>query len=216
MKEILDKTEMDDEWKNEYTGRAGILDDRYNPFTPDTSISLSDQEGLEQWISLNDVESNEINVEMQAENTTNAAMLTDSGMEELEKDDSTVNNPVAANESSNIIHPADTARSTDAATTASATMVTTVAAPSSTVAVPSQSEKNIFETDELENLSNENKSKDDSTVNNPVAANESLIVIRPATDIMVTSNAAISTVAGTEELEKVSNKNYKQGWLHHE
>jgi hypothetical protein len=48
MKEILDKTEMDDEWKNEYTGRAGILDDRYNPFTPDTSISLSDQEGLEQ------------------------------------------------------------------------------------------------------------------------------------------------------------------------
>ena len=76
------------------------------------------------------------------------------GMEKLEKvsnknkckDDSTVNNPVAANESSNVIRPAadititkNAARSTDAATTASATMVTTVATPTTTDAAASQS-----------------------------------------------------------------------------
>jgi hypothetical protein len=57
MKEILDKTEIDDEWKKAYTGRGGIPDDRYNPFTPDASVSLSDQEGLEQNNSLDDVKS---------------------------------------------------------------------------------------------------------------------------------------------------------------
>ncbi len=40
MKEILDKTESDDEWKNAYTGRGGIPNDRCNPFTPDASVSL--------------------------------------------------------------------------------------------------------------------------------------------------------------------------------
>ncbi len=45
----------------------------------------------------------------------------------------------------------------------------------------------------MEKVSNENKSKDDTTVNNPVAANESSNVIRPATDFTVTTNAAIST-----------------------
>ena len=50
-KEILDKTESDDEWKYAYTGRGGIPDDRYNPFTPDASVS-SDQEGSEQKILL--------------------------------------------------------------------------------------------------------------------------------------------------------------------
>ncbi len=44
MREILDKTESDDEWKNAYTGRGGIPDDRCNPFTSDASVSLSDQE----------------------------------------------------------------------------------------------------------------------------------------------------------------------------
>ncbi len=43
MKETLDKTESDDEWKNTYMGRGGIPDDRCNPFTPDASVSLSDQ-----------------------------------------------------------------------------------------------------------------------------------------------------------------------------
>ncbi len=65
MKEILDKTESDDEWKNVYMGRGGIPDDRCNPFTPDASVSLLDQEGLEQNISLDDVESSESNAEMQ-------------------------------------------------------------------------------------------------------------------------------------------------------
>ncbi len=41
MKEILDKTESDDEWKNAYTVRGSIPDDRCNPFTPDASVSLS-------------------------------------------------------------------------------------------------------------------------------------------------------------------------------
>ncbi len=112
--------------------------------------------------------------------------------EELEKvsnknksyDDSTVNNPVAANESSNVIRPV-------------AGITVTTNATISTDAG----------TGELEKVSNENKSKDDSTVNNPVAAKESSNVIRPAADITVTTNAAISTDAGTEELEKVSNKN---------
>ncbi len=47
MKEILDKTESDDEWKNVYMGRGGIPNDRCNQFTPDASVSLSDQEGSE-------------------------------------------------------------------------------------------------------------------------------------------------------------------------
>ena len=83
--------------------------------------------------------------------TTNAAISTDAGTEELEKvsntnkskDDSTVNNPVAANERSNVICPAaditvitNAARSTDAATTASATMLTMVAAPTTLVLPP--------------------------------------------------------------------------------
>ncbi len=38
MKEILDKTENDDEWKNAYTGSGGIPDDRCNPFTPDRAF----------------------------------------------------------------------------------------------------------------------------------------------------------------------------------
>ncbi len=59
----------------------------------------------------------------------------------------------------------------------------------------------------MEKVSNQNKSDDDSTVNNPVAANESSNLIRPVAGITVTTNAAISTDAGTEELEKVSNKN---------
>jgi hypothetical protein len=42
MKEILDKPESDDKWKNAYTGRGGIPNERSNPFTPDTSVSLSD------------------------------------------------------------------------------------------------------------------------------------------------------------------------------
>jgi hypothetical protein len=86
--------------------------------------------------------------------TTNAVISTDAGTEELEKvsnenkckDDSTVNNPVAANESSNVIRPAaditvttNAARSTDAATTASATMVTMVAAPTTADAAALQS-----------------------------------------------------------------------------
>ncbi len=49
----------------------------------------------------------------------------------------------------------------------------------------------------MEKVSNENKSKNDTTVNNPVAANESLNVIRPAADITVTTNAARSTDAAT-------------------
>jgi hypothetical protein len=59
----------------------------------------------------------------------------------------------------------------------------------------------------LEKVSNENKSNDDSTMNNPVVANESSNVIRPVAGITVTTNAAISTDAGTEELEKVRYKN---------
>ncbi len=59
----------------------------------------------------------------------------------------------------------------------------------------------------MEKVSNKNKSKDDSTVNNPIVANESTNVIRPVAGITVTTNAAISTDAGTEESEKVSNKN---------
>ena len=57
-----------------------------------------------------------------------------------------MNNPVAANESSNVIRPAaditvttNATRSTDAATTASATMLTTVAAPTTADAATSQS-----------------------------------------------------------------------------
>ncbi len=74
MKEILDNTESDDEWKNAYTGRGGIPDDRCNPFTPDASVSLSDQDGLEKYISLDDVESSESNAEMQVDNTTPATI----------------------------------------------------------------------------------------------------------------------------------------------
>jgi hypothetical protein len=74
MKEILDKTESNDEWKNAYTVRGGIPDDGYNPFTPDASVSLLDQEGSEQYISLDDVESNENNAEMQVDNTTPATI----------------------------------------------------------------------------------------------------------------------------------------------
>ena len=59
----------------------------------------------------------------------------------------------------------------------------------------------------MEKVSNKNKSNDDSTVNNPVVANESSNVKRPVAGITVTINAAMSTDAGTEELEKVSNKN---------
>ncbi len=50
----------------------------------------------------------------------------------------------------------------------------------------------------MEKVSNENKSNDDSTVNNPVAANVSSNVICPVAGITVTTNAAISTDAGTE------------------
>ncbi len=99
-------------------------------------------------------------------------------------DDSTVNNPVAANESSNVIHPV------------AGITVTTNAAISTDAG-----------TEELEKVSNKNKSNDDSTVNNLVAANEITNVIRPVAGITVTTNAAISTDAGTEKLEKVSNKN---------
>ncbi len=67
--------------------------------------------------------------------------------------------------------------------------------------------KNIVGTKELKKVSNENKSNDDTTVNNSVAANESSNVIRPVAGIMVTTNAVISTDAGTEELEKVKYKN---------
>ena len=58
-----------------------------------------------------------------------------------------MNNPVAANESSNVTPPAaditvntNAAISTDATTTASATMLTTVAAPTTAGASASQSE----------------------------------------------------------------------------
>ncbi len=86
--------------------------------------------------------------------TTNAAIPTDAGTEELEKvsnenkskDDTTMINPVAANESSNVIRPAadftittNAVISTDAATTASATMLTMVAAPTTSGAAASQS-----------------------------------------------------------------------------
>ena len=77
MKEILDKTESDDEWKNAYTGRGGIPDDRCNPFTPDASVSLSDQEGSEQNNSLDDVKSSESNAEMQVDNTTPATITSE-------------------------------------------------------------------------------------------------------------------------------------------
>jgi hypothetical protein len=77
MKEILDKTESDDEWKNGYTGRGGIPNDRCNPFTPDASVSLSDQEALEQNISLDDVESSESNAEMQVDNTSPATITSE-------------------------------------------------------------------------------------------------------------------------------------------
>ncbi len=70
MKEILDKTESDDEWKNAYTGKGSFPDDRCNPFTPDASFSLSDQEGSGKYISLDDVKSSESNAEMQVDNTT--------------------------------------------------------------------------------------------------------------------------------------------------
>ncbi len=74
MKEILDKTESDDEWKNAYTGRGGISDDRCNPFTPDVSISLSDQEGSGKYISLDDVKRSKSNAEIQVDNTTPATI----------------------------------------------------------------------------------------------------------------------------------------------
>ncbi len=48
-------------------------------------------------------------------------------------------------------------------------------------------------------------------MNNPVAANEGSNVIPPVAGITVTTNVAISTDAGTEELEKVSNENKKKG-----
>jgi hypothetical protein len=64
IKEILDKTESDDEWKNVYTGRGGFPNDRYNPFTPDASISLSDQEGSGKyrlvWATLKTIASSDI------------------------------------------------------------------------------------------------------------------------------------------------------------
>ncbi len=59
----------------------------------------------------------------------------------------------------------------------------------------------------MEKVSNQNKSNDDTTMNNSIAANESLNVICPVAGITVTTNAEISTDAGTEELEKVSNEN---------
>ncbi len=77
MKEILDKTESDDEWKNACMGRGSILNDRYNPFTPDVSVSLSDQEGSEKNHSLDDVESSESNAEMQVDNTTPATITSE-------------------------------------------------------------------------------------------------------------------------------------------
>ena len=104
--------------------------------------------------------------------------------ENKSNDDSTVNNPIAANESSNVICPV------------AGITVTTNAAISTDSG-----------TEELEKVSNKNKSKDDSTANNPAAANESSNVIRPVAGIMITTNAAISTDAGMEELEKVSNGN---------
>ena len=67
--------------------------------------------------------------------------------------------------------------------------------------------KNIVGTKELEKDSDENKSNDDTTLNNSVAANECSIVIRSVAGITVTTNAAISTDAKTEKMEKVSNKN---------
>ena len=82
-----------------------------------------------------------------------------------------MNNPVVANESSNVIRPV------------AGITVTTNAAISTDAG-----------TEELEKVSNKNKSKDDTTVNNPVAANESSNVIRPAADFTVTTNAAISTI----------------------
>ena len=77
MKEILDKTESDDEWKNACMGRGGIPNDRCNLFTPDASVSLSNQEGLEKYISLDDVKSSESNVEMQVDNTTPATITSE-------------------------------------------------------------------------------------------------------------------------------------------
>jgi hypothetical protein len=103
--------------------------------------------------------------------------------ENKSNDDSTVNNPVAANESSNVIRPV------------AGITVTTNAA----ISIDARME-------ELEKVSIKNKSKDDSPVNNPVAANESSNAIRPVAGITATTNAAISTDAGTEELEKVSNE----------
>ncbi len=85
-----------------------------------------------------------------------------------------MNNSVAANESSNVIRPV-----------ASITVTTNAAISTDTG------------TEELEKVSNKNKSIDDTTVNNPVAANESSNVIRPAADFTVTTNAAISTDAAT-------------------
>jgi hypothetical protein len=94
--------------------------------------------------------------------------------ENTSNDDTTLNNSVVANESSNVICPvAGITVSTNAAISTAA------------------------KTEELEKVSNENKSKDDSTVNNPVAANESSNVIRPAADFTVTTNAVISTDATT-------------------
>jgi hypothetical protein len=177
MKEILDKTESDDEWKNAYTGRGGIPNERCNPFTPDASVSLSYQEGSEHNDLQNNVGSSE------AEQIIPQTPLKKKiGTEELEKvsnenksnDDSTVNNSVAANESSNVIHPV------------AGITVTTNAMISTDTG-----------TEEFEKVSNENKSKDDSTVNNPVVANESSNVTRPDADIRVNTNAAISTDAAT-------------------
>jgi len=85
-----------------------------------------------------------------------------------------VNNPIAANESSNVIRPVV------------GITVTTNAAISTDAG-----------TKELEKVSNENKCKDDSTVNNTVAANENSNVILPVAGITVTTNAAISTDAAT-------------------
>jgi hypothetical protein len=60
--------------KNVYMGRGDIPDDRCNLFTPDASVSLSNQEGLEKYISLDDVKSSESNTEMQVDNTTPATI----------------------------------------------------------------------------------------------------------------------------------------------
>ena len=95
--------------------------------------------------------------------------------ENKSKDDSTVNNPIAANESSNVI----------ICPVAGITVTTNAAISTDTG------------TEELEKVSNENKCKDDSTMNNPVAANERSNVIRPAADITVTTNAGRSTDTAT-------------------